>query len=63
MYLEIYQVVIGYYFIGESQETCCGYYSILEKAEQRKQVVIKKYNEDSNHVFINKISIDSDIEN
>jgi hypothetical protein len=58
----VYQVVNGLYCIGETQETIYGTYSTKEKAEERKNKLIKDNKIDMKHTFIYEIEIDKDVE-
>lgn len=58
--MKIYQVVIGNYFYMETQEICYGYYSTRQKAEERKQEIIKQEN-DAEDIYIYEIELDKDI--
>jgi hypothetical protein len=58
----VYQVIEGYYFIGEKQETFFGTYSTKKKANERKRKLIEADKVNEAQTFIKEIELDKDIE-
>ncbi len=59
---KVYQVIEGYYFIGETHETVWGTYSTREKAQIRSEQLEQQAHKDPSHIFIKEIYLDVDID-
>jgi len=58
---KVYQVIEGYYYVGETHERTLGTYSTLENAKKRMERLIQLKEVDGNHLFIKEIMLDVDI--
>jgi hypothetical protein len=58
---KVYQVIEGYYYVGETHERTLGIYSTLERANKRMEQLIKMKEVDGNHLFIKEVMLDVDI--
>jgi hypothetical protein len=59
---KVYQVIEGFYFYGETQETLYGTYSTEEKAVKRKNELLQRDNICEEHLYIKEIILNVDIE-
>lgn len=58
---KVYQVIEGYYFLAETNETVWGTYSTRERAHVRLEKLKQEAKINPAHLFIKEIELDVDV--